>query len=191
MHYRNIIGALLTVCILMSISSLVYAAEAKIQGKIVDQDGNPIAGAKITLRDNRGRMFVAKTKKDGSYYKRGIPPGTYEFTIEAKGYRTRTFTLTLRAGAVERNDIPLVPATAEDIGGEDYVKAIEHFKNKEYQQAAALMEKVIEREPDLGPAYYNLGLIYLAMEQNEKAIEKRKLAKVLQMEITELFDNEK
>ncbi len=168
--YNKVIGILLVAGLVLTISSFVYAAEAKIQGKVIDNDGNPIAGAKITLRDNSGRTFVAKTKKDGSYYKRGIPPGNYHFSVEKKGYKTKTFTLTLRAGATERNDIPLVTASPEDIGGENYIKALEHYKNREYDKAVALLEKVIENEPDLGLAHYNLGITYIALEQYEKAL---------------------
>jgi tetratricopeptide (TPR) repeat protein len=168
--YNKAIGIFLVVGLILTISSLVFAAEAKIQGKIIDKDGNPIAGAKIILRDNSGRTFVTKSKKDGSYYKRGIPPATYDFSVEKEGYKTKTFTLTLRAGAVERNDIPLVPASPEEIGGEDYIKALELYKNKEYDKAVALFEKVIEKEPDMGLAYYNLGITYIALEQYEKAL---------------------
>jgi len=90
--------------------------------------------------------------------------------VEKKGYKTKTFALTLRAGATERNDIPLVPAAPEDIGGEEYLKALEHYKNREYEEAAALFEKVIKREPELGLAHYNLGITYMNLEQGDKAI---------------------
>ena len=168
-RYNKAIGILLGLTLVFILPALVFAAEAKIKGKVIDKDGNPIAEAKIILRDDSGRMFVVTTKKDGSYYKRGIPPGSYHFTVEKKGYKTKTFDLTLRAGAIERNDIPLVPATPEDIGGEDYVKAIEQFKNREYEQAVTLFEKVVKREPELGLAHYNLGITYVFLEQYEKA----------------------
>jgi tetratricopeptide (TPR) repeat protein len=168
--YNKTIGIFLVVGLILAISSLVFAAEAKIQGKIIDKDGNPIAGAKIILRDNSGRIFVTKSKKDGSYYKRGIPPGTYDFSVEKEGYKTKTFTLTLRAGAVERNDIPLVPASPEEIGGEDYVKALELYKNREYDKAIVLFEKVIKKVPDMGLAYYNLGITYIELGQYDKAL---------------------
>jgi len=169
LKYNKAIGIIFSLTLAMIIASLAFASEAKIQGKVIDKDGNPIPGAKIILRDNSGREFVVITKEDGSYFKRGIPPGAYNFTVEKKGYKSKKFTLTLRAGAVERNDIPLVPASPEDIGGEDYTKALELFKNNEYEGAAALFEKVIKREPDLEIAYYNLGVCYLALEQYEKA----------------------
>jgi tetratricopeptide (TPR) repeat protein len=39
-------------------------------------------------------------------------------------------------------------------------EANEHLKKKEFEQAKALLEDLLQTEPDHGVALYNLGMIY-------------------------------
>ena len=48
----------------------------------VEFDGRPLAGARVTLKDLRGRTFVATTFTDGAFYVMRLPPSTYEVSVE-------------------------------------------------------------------------------------------------------------
>ena len=52
------------------------------KGKVVDRDGNPVEGAKITIafKDGISRSYEVKTNKKGEYMQVGLSPGHYRVT---------------------------------------------------------------------------------------------------------------
>lgn len=46
-----------------------------------------------------------------------------------------------------------------------------HLKRKNLQEALAASEKALELDPSLGPAHFNMGLVYFHLEKPEKALE--------------------
>src|SRR3977135_3344672 len=66
---------------------LVYAAGGKVEGKITDPKGAPIAGAGVVLIDSgTNQIFRARTDQQGHYNFEGLPAGTYSVTISAPGF---------------------------------------------------------------------------------------------------------
>ena len=53
----------------------------EVNGRL-ELDGRPLAGARVTLKDLRGRTFVATTFTDGAFYVMRLPPSTYEVSVE-------------------------------------------------------------------------------------------------------------
>ena len=79
----------LSVSALLLLALLVFAGSVRAQvgeiaGRVTDIDGNPIAGAAVTL-DADG--FVAATDREGRFRLTGVPPGTHEILITALGYQ--------------------------------------------------------------------------------------------------------
>src|SRR5262245_36701719 len=59
-----------------------------IKGTVTDEQGQPLEGAVMKLHNTgKGGNFQVKTDKKGMYYKRSIPSGDYEFTLEKDGYK--------------------------------------------------------------------------------------------------------
>jgi tetratricopeptide (TPR) repeat protein len=50
-------------------------------------------------------------------------------------------------------------------------KANEYLKRKELKEAQAVLEELLQEEPNNGDALYNLGMIYTELGQPEKAVE--------------------
>jgi hypothetical protein len=63
---------------------VLLEAAVKLRGRVLDAtDGNPIAGAEVTvLSERRG----ASTHKDGRFEVRGLPPGEHMVFVRANGY---------------------------------------------------------------------------------------------------------
>jgi len=60
---------------------------ASVSGVVTDKATNaPIEGARIVV----DAILVATTDKDGKFALDNIPPGDFDFTIEAPGYTTLT-----------------------------------------------------------------------------------------------------
>jgi hypothetical protein len=76
---------------------------AGITGAVTDATGAPLAGATVTARDmDRGTAWPTTTNTDGLYNILRIPVGTYNLTVEVKGFETAVhppFTLVLNQTA--------------------------------------------------------------------------------------------
>ena len=61
---------------------------AAILGTVTDQNGAPVAKAKVTAKDeSRGTPWTTETNSDGVFNLPRIPVGSYEIRIEAQGFR--------------------------------------------------------------------------------------------------------
>jgi hypothetical protein len=92
------------------ISSLALSSRAQeapenttagtIQGTVLDEDGNPVEGARITYTsqstDTRG---TANADKNGVYVSEQLPPSTYTVVAEGKDLSPTQVTVTVTAGA--------------------------------------------------------------------------------------------
>ena len=56
-----------------------------VQGTVKDDTGAVIPNAAVTLTDQSGGTQTAQTKGDGTYIFRGVKPGAYTVSAEAKG----------------------------------------------------------------------------------------------------------
>lgn len=73
--------------------------DGKITGKVVDQSGGNITGAKVALtRDSLSPASEVMSDEDGRFYFFNVPPGPFTLTISSPGLATRDLTGTLRAG---------------------------------------------------------------------------------------------
>ncbi len=58
-----------------------------LSGTVVDKDGKPIQGAKVTVTDSGGKEYTATTGTDGSFSV-SVPEGQVTWKIEKSGYRS-------------------------------------------------------------------------------------------------------
>ena len=64
-----------------------FAQNRIIRGKVVNENGEPIVGAQVTIMgmDIR-REYKVKTDKKGEYFYMGLPTGLYRVVVRAQGY---------------------------------------------------------------------------------------------------------
>ncbi|HYP52584.1 MAG TPA: carboxypeptidase-like regulatory domain-containing protein, partial [Pyrinomonadaceae bacterium] len=85
---RNFI-AVLCVVVLLAVVSAGASASAQggaIAGRVVNQKGEPVAGATVTATDASGRKRQATTDGEGRFRIEGLAPGSYGVTANAKGF---------------------------------------------------------------------------------------------------------
>jgi hypothetical protein len=69
---------------------LPTAAPVSISGRVIDNSGSGIGGARLTLTDARGEVHTALTNPFGYYSITGVPVGTtYVLSVTRKGYQFR------------------------------------------------------------------------------------------------------
>lgn len=79
---------------------------------ISTEDGKPVKGVLVTLRDAAGKKIVSRTRLPGSQLKFFQDGGTYRLVIELNGYHTHTQQLSLKEGSPsETVDVSLKPSS--------------------------------------------------------------------------------
>jgi len=89
---------------LFAIAALAQINTVQISGTVTDPQGLSVPDARITMRNAAtGAIRIATTDASGGYEIVGLPPGTYSFSVEAKGFAklvNPAITLTLGAPGV-------------------------------------------------------------------------------------------
>ncbi|MBI2687990.1 MAG: TonB-dependent receptor [Acidobacteria bacterium] len=135
----------------VSISSIVLAQSevggASLNGTVTDPSGAVIAGAKLTATNaGTGLLRTVETSDAGLYNFGRLPVGTYNVTIEAKGFKTAQRTgIVLNIGAVLTFDMKLeVGGTQETVSVSAEVPVIETARS---QTSTAVDAKAVRDLP--------------------------------------------
>ncbi|HEX5887743.1 MAG TPA: carboxypeptidase regulatory-like domain-containing protein [Pyrinomonadaceae bacterium] len=94
---------------------VVHGAGGRIEGKITDPKGAGIPGASVTVTNQTSKQeFTAVTDAEGRYKVEGLPAGTYEVTVAAKGFKeTRQANVKVEDDGVKPVDVRLEIASLE------------------------------------------------------------------------------
>jgi tetratricopeptide (TPR) repeat protein len=147
------------------------AQQTVVEGRVIDEDGNPVKDARLTFSDpERGLDFILKSDKNGKFIKVGIPPTAYKVTVEAEGFLPLESTAQIRFGMRENLEIKLKKPLVVPDKDEDMAAGSELFKAGEFDEAAEHFRRVIERYPAQFEGYFNLGLTLLKNGEIDSAI---------------------
>ncbi len=125
----------LIACILVATPFLiVHGSGARIEGKVTDPKGAAVVGAVVAVTDEiSGRRFEAVSDQQGRYKVEGLPAGTYNVVVTAKGFseggRESVF---VQEGGVVPLDIRLELAPIEE--SVTVAKSLKANSDSVYQQ---------------------------------------------------------
>jgi len=71
--------------ILLTDEQALYHGVGNYKGKVIDEDGNPVEGAIIILKDEN---ITTTSDKDGLFMFKNVSAGKHAITIEKEGYKT-------------------------------------------------------------------------------------------------------
>jgi len=106
--YKSILSSMILTCLVALLCVLVLpqtltaqvATTGKIAGTVTDSSGAAVPGAAVSVKSDA--LLAARsthTEADGSYLFDLLPPGSYELTVTAAGFRTQSQTgIVLTAG---------------------------------------------------------------------------------------------
>ncbi len=117
---------------LFSSFSFLYAqvSTAQIEGKVVDNEGNPLVGANIiAISLDNGLIRGTITGKTGTYFIGALQPGKYEISCSFVGYRKETRIVELLIGQSARVNFTLYPE-AIPIGAVEVIAEMPVFELK-------------------------------------------------------------
>ena len=76
----------LIVAVVVALAHPLFAQVGALYGKIIGEDGKPLAGATLTIVNNdSGRQYTMKTDKKGEFVAVNVPAGMYHVTITQDG----------------------------------------------------------------------------------------------------------
>ncbi len=136
MFKKRVLVFILTLALgaLMASPALSQITTADVKGKVVDERGEPLPGARVFAKNqDTGRERGGFADLNGEYRLVALPPGTYEFTVEMEGFATQvtrdvvlnvgmiaTMNFTMKLAAFGETitvtgEAPLIEATESDI----------------------------------------------------------------------------
>jgi|GEM_PF-1897770 len=144
---------------------------ASLHGRVVDGEGNPVAGAIIVFADlTRGGEIKTETNDKGTFYRRGLRPAEYTLTIKKDGYMLLEVPLDFRAGEDKREEFRIVAAMS---GAEAaFQKGMEAFNAGDFEAAAQAFEEVTRLSPETAEGHTNLALAYVQLGKMPEAIQE-------------------
>lgn len=141
------------------------------RGKVVDEQGQPVEGAKVELDYKGGvtRKFETKTNKKGEFTQVGLQSGMYEITVTKEGFAPGQ-----SGGRIALGDPTYLPeiklrkptaAGGGASGGADQLRtafknAIELAQAGKVDEAEAAYKELLTKAPSIPEIHYNLGFLY-------------------------------
>ncbi|MCX7974270.1 MAG: tetratricopeptide repeat protein [Candidatus Aminicenantes bacterium] len=164
---KNLITSAIISCVFLPL----LAQETIIKGQVTDKENKPLADVQITFHDlTRGIKFSVKTKKDGTYFKIGLPPSTYKVTVKAEGYFPFETNLSIEFGREQIANFILEKSPPKVEDDPDFKEGLKAFETGDLEAAVAAFKRTVERLPQSLEANYNLAICYLRLEKTVEAI---------------------
>jgi len=188
------------------VSAPAFAQSGQIKGKVVDQQGNPVDGAKVTLyNQSTNRTLETKTNKKGEYIQVGLAPAKYKVTA-SKGDLSQALDIDIHLDMANL-DFKLAPGGAGAGGGggmskEDAAKAkaradamtksfadgVELSNAGKNDEAIAKFNEVIATIPNCAECYANIGTVQTKAKKYDEAEAAYKKAIELKPDFAEAYN---
>lgn len=146
-------------------------AQGRLMGRVVNAEGEPIAGVEITVRSvDRGDEFTLTTDESGRFMRPGLSIGVYEVVFEKEGYAPMAVQRRIGGGETSVEVVLEAVTPAGPRGSEEYAQAFEAFQAGDFETTVQLLEPLAEDNPDFAAAFLLLGRSHFEMEHWEEAI---------------------
>jgi tetratricopeptide (TPR) repeat protein len=157
-------------------SAFQGSVQGAIKGKVVDQDGQPIADVQITITSMRysAVRFTLRTDKQGKFFQIGLQPDYYQVKAEKESYQPviieKRVGIQQSVEVVFQLDKAQAPLSRATPGEPDFKKGNAWFAEGKLEEAARAYQRAIEKEPQDPIYYYNLGIVYTRLQRYKEAI---------------------
>jgi cytochrome c-type biogenesis protein CcmH/NrfG len=166
---------LLSASLALSLPAVTASAQTgAARGKVVDEQGQPIEGAKVELDYKGGvtRKFETKTNKKGEFTQVGLQSGLYDITVTKEGYQPGLTGSRISLGdPTYLKDIQLKKGGAGAASGAagdggaaalqaSFKAALELTQAGKLDEAEAAYKDLLTKVPSIPEIHYNLAYVY-------------------------------
>jgi tetratricopeptide (TPR) repeat protein len=167
----------------LNLSAQQGRGKGRLRGKVQDEAGNPIAGAKIVIEHLQHKTTLAsESGEKGGWAILGLGTGYFRVTASKEGYETVYHEM--RVSQFSKKNPPLsftlkkiqvaemnMPAIQDEVSVALFEEGNELFDQKKYAEAAAKFEEFVEQNPSVYQVNIDIGICYKEMGEYDKAIE--------------------
>jgi tetratricopeptide (TPR) repeat protein len=193
----RLLGRIAIASVVVCLFALPVAAQGMIQGTVVDAQGQPVEGAKITIEQTDGvsRKFETKSDKKGSFIQIGLQSAGYKVTAEGKqgtaSANTRVSqrgpaTVKLVIGGGAGNDPTVAAKTAEL--RKSFDEGVAQSRAGQYDASIESFDKALAINPNCQDCLYNIGFAYAQKKDYAKAEESYKKAILVKPDYAEAYN---
>ena len=154
---------------------------ARMNGSVVDKDGKPVQGAKVTAVFDQpgGSTFETTTDKKGDWGIMGVGTGGWLITVSSEGYLP--VTTSTRISQLNKNPKITVKLERQAAGSgivqdEATFQVLEEgnafFKDGKYDTALMMYEEFLSKNPGAYQVLLNIGDCYREKGEYDTAIQK-------------------
>ncbi len=148
-----------------------------IRGRVVDQDGRPVAGAEVVVRrlGDGGDGRTLETATDGAYAGSDVAAGLYAVTAGRDDLNSDMFRIRVRAGRTVEVNLELAAGRRDaawiaELGDREaasraFAAGLAANRAADYAAAVAQFARALERRPDCTECSYNLAVAYAELER--------------------------
>jgi tetratricopeptide (TPR) repeat protein len=197
---RSLFGAFVLAAVgaFLFVAAPASAQTGAVKGRVLDAQGEPIDGARITIQsvDSTSRRYQTKSNKKGEFFQIGLSPGNYKVSAE-KDKMMQSFDIRVRLGDPIDVKFVLAPGMAaanpeeaakleaQIRGAFDEGVALSNAGKSE--EAIAKFNEVIGIAPKCASCYANIGSIHLRAQQYDEAEKAYKQALEIDAEMVPAY----
>lgn len=181
MHTYRYLGFTLAVLIASTVSLAAQVrGEGRITGKVVDEQGQPIANVAITAtkKDAQAQAPIeAKSNDKGEFSLTQLATGEWTVEFSKDGFQSQRGTVTLEEGNSPRLDVKLAKAAADpniEIQAE-LKRADSLLRTEKFAEARKIYEDLLAKYPSIHQLHRFIAAAYAGEKNYPKAIEHLKL----------------
>jgi Tfp pilus assembly protein PilF len=181
MAFRRLAPSVLCAAVALAFAATASAQTGVVRGKVVDAQGAPVDGAKVTISAQSVKNTrEVKTNKKGEFVQVGLFPGDYTITVE-KDKLKATQDTKVSIGDNPPLDFKLAPSAADEQAKKVaalekvFSEGVELVKAGKHDEAIAKFNEAISQAPNCNQCYDNIGFAHAQRKdwvQAEAAFKK-------------------
>lgn len=163
--------------------------QGKIEGFVYDMAGNPLEKAEVIIVSQLSTSinYRLTTDKQGHFVQIGLRPGFYLVEVRKTDYSPKSFEVRVSIAEVTKVEVRLEEAkevVASNLSEADrlFLQGNKFYSEQNYKAAISTYQEAIKLNPQQWAYYFNLGLAYKKMGENEKSLRSFRQAQSLNPE---------
>lgn len=151
--------------------------QGRLEGTVVDTEGNPLAKVAITVvsQKSASQYYNLVTDAEGKFLQVGFTPGYFQISFKKEGYLPKSAEIHIKIADVTKLAVTMEKSTeilekALSEADKIFLKGNKLLEEKKYDEAVAAFQEAIALAPASWGYHFNLGLAYKKLDKPGEAL---------------------